>query len=195
MDNSHQEEGMMTQSAERTTHKMAEETRRATRHIAEQSERAAHANVEIMTSQAEALQHIWRSGNELASRLTARSADQFARALGIGGEETRETAQQVAGNFGAIMQSSSVVAQGAGAISAEWVDFACQQTELSLQHIQAVLGSRTPQDLAAAQSAALRDQMDGLIKGARRIAEITLRTADEVSGRVTENAERVRHAA
>jgi hypothetical protein len=195
MDNSHQEESAMNQSAERTTHKIADETRRVTKQIAEQSERAAHANVEIMTCQAETLQHIWRSGNDLAQRLTARSADQLARTLGIGGEETRETAQQVANNIGAIMQSSSVVAQGAGAISAEWVDFACQQTERSLQHMQAVIRSRTPQDFAAAQSAALRDQMDSLIKGARRMAEIALRTADDVSSKVSENVERVRHAA
>jgi hypothetical protein len=195
MDNSHQEESTMNQSAERTTHKMADEARRASKHIAEQSERAAHANVEIMTSQAEALEHIWRSGNDLAARLTARSADQLARALGIGSQETGQTAQQVASNIGAIMQSSSVVAQGAGAISAEWMDFACQQTERSLQHMQAVIRSRTPQDLAAAQSAALRDQIEGLIKGARRIAELTLQTADEVSSKVSENVEHVRHAA
>lgn len=185
----------MNQSAERATHKMADEARRASKQIAEQSERAAQANVEIMTSQAEALEHIWRSGNDLAARLTARSADQFARAMGISSEETRETAQQVTGNIGAIIQSSGAVAQGAGAISAEWMDFACQQTERSLQHMQAIIHSRTPQDLAVAQSKALRDQMDGLIKGARRIAEITLQTADEVSSKVSENVERVRHAA
>ena len=118
----------MNQAAERTTQKMADEARRASKQFAEQSERAAHANVEIMTSQAEALEHIWRSGNDLAARLTARSADQFARAMGISSSETRETAQQVAGNIGAIIQSSGFVAQGAGAISAEWMDFACQQT-------------------------------------------------------------------
>src|SRR5262249_7949106 len=195
MDNSHQEESTMNQAAERTTQKMADEARRASKQFAEQSERAAHASVEIMTSQAEALEHIWRSGNDLAARLTARSADQFARAMGISSSETRETAQQVAGNIGAIIQSSSVVAQCAGAISAEWMDFVRQQTEQSLQHMQAIVHSRTPQDLAVAQSKALRDEMDGLIKGARRIAEITLRTADEVSSTVNENAERVRHAA
>jgi hypothetical protein len=37
--------------------------------------------------------------------------------------------------------------------------------------------------------------MEGLIKGARRIAELTLQTADEVSSKVSENVERVRHAA
>jgi hypothetical protein len=115
--------------------------------------------------------------------------------MGISSSETRETAQQVAGNIGAIIQSSSVVAQCAGAISAEWMDFACQQTERSLQHMQAIVHSRTPQDLAVAQSKALRDQVDGLIKGARRIAEITLQAADEVTSKISDNAERVRHAA
>ena len=70
-----------------------------------------------------------------------------------------------------------------------------KRIERSLDHIDTLIGCRTPQDLAAAQSDALRDHLEGVITGAHRIAEISLQTANEASRKVTENVERVRRAA
>jgi hypothetical protein len=195
MANSRQEETITSQSAERTTRKIAEETSRVGLHMAEVSERAARANAEMLTGQAETAHQMWQSGGELASRLTARSADQFARAFGMSGDEAQENTQQTSRNLAAIMQSGSVLTHGVRAISTEWVELMRKRFERSLDHMDAFLRCRTPQDLAAAQSDALRDHLEGVIEGARKIAQISMQTADEASRKVAENVERVRRAA
>jgi hypothetical protein len=195
MGNSHQEESTVNQSVEGAPHQIADELSPTTNHVVDESECAARGEAEFITHQAEALRQIWLFGGELASHLTARSADHFARALGIGGEGSEQTAEQVPGNIGVMMQSGSAVARCAQAVSAEWVDLVLQRTERSLDHLDAMMRSRTAQDFAAAQSEALRDQAEGVIEGARRIAEITLRTADKVSRQVKASVGRVHRAA
>jgi hypothetical protein len=195
MANPRQEETITSQSAERTTRKIAEETSRAARHMTEVSERAARANAEMLTGQAETIQQMWQSGSELASQLTARSAEQFTRAFGITGDDAQESTQQTSRNLAAIVQSSSVLTHGLRAISTEWFELTRKRIERSLDHIDTLMRCRTPQDLAAAQSDALRDHLEGVIKGTHRMAEISVQTADEASRKVTENVERVRRAA
>lgn len=193
MDNSHQEETTINQSAEQTAHKIvADELSPARAHIADETERPAHSNPDFITGQAETFRQILLSGSELASDLTARCTDQFVRAIGIGGEALEDRPQQVAGT---ILQSGTAVARYAQAVSAELVALVLQRTKRSLDHLDAMTRSRTPQDFAAAQSEALRDQAEGVIEGTRRIAEITLRTADAVSRQVKATVGRIRRAA
>ncbi len=191
MDDPHQEESTTYQSAARQPDKIADELSPPTSHGAD----AARADADLVTSQAETLSQIWLSGGELASHLVARCADRFSRALGIRSEQSEEAGQQVSGSIGAMMQSGSSVARCAQAISTEWVELVLQRTERSLDHLDALMRSRTAQDFAAAQSEALRDQAEGVIERARRIAEITLRTADQLSRRVEASVGRMRRAA
>ena len=195
MANPRQEETITSQSAERTTRKIAEETSRVGRHMAEVSERAARANTEMLLGQSETVHQMWQSGSELASRLTARSADQLTRAFGITGDEGQEGTQQTSRNLAAIVQSSSALTHGLRAISTEWFELMRKRIERSLDHMDTFMRCRTPQDLAVAQSDALRDHLEGVITGAHRIAEISLQTTDEASRKVTENVVRVRRAA
>src|SRR5262245_47158840 len=143
-----QEEKAMDQSAETTAFNIAKETSRVGRHLAEISERAAHANAEMLTGQAETAQRIWQSGSELASQMTTRSADQFARALGIGGDKAEEAAHELSRNIGAIVRSGSVLTHGARAVSIEWFEFLRKRIEWSLDHTETFMRCRSPQDLA-----------------------------------------------
>jgi hypothetical protein len=195
MANPRQEETNAIQSAERTTRKIAEETNRAGRHMTDFCERAARANIEMLAGQAETVQQMWQSGSKLASQLTARSADQFTRAFGIAGDEAQDGTQQTSRNLVAIVQSSTVLTRGFGAISTEWFELMRKRIECSLDHMDTLLRCRTPQSLATAQSDAMRENLEGVITGAHRIAEISLRAADEASRKVTENIEQVRRAA
>src|SRR5262245_19709480 len=110
--NSQQEETTMNQTAETTTHKMAEETSRLGEHIADADESAARASAEVIAGQAETLNQMWQTGSELASRVTERSADQFTRALKGGGDEAQDPMQQFSSNVGAIVQSGDVLMNG-----------------------------------------------------------------------------------
>jgi Phasin protein len=195
MANPRQEETNAVQSAERTTRKIAEETNRASRHMTDFCERAVRANVEMLAGQAETVQQMWQSGSKLASQLTARSADQFTRAFGIAGDEPQDGTQQTSRNLVAIVQSSTVLTRGFGAISTEWFELMRKRIEYSLDQMDTLLRCRTPQSLATAQSDAMRENLEGVIISAHRIAEISLRAADEASRKVTENIEQVRRAA
>jgi hypothetical protein len=192
---SQQEETTMNQPVETTAHKIAEETSRVGEHIAEASERVAQANAEMIAGQAESLQQTWQTGSELASRVMERSADQLTRALRGGGDDAQDPIQQFSSSVGAMVQSGSVLMNGARAILLEWVELVHKRTERSFDHMEAFIRCRTPQSLAAAQGDALRDYMEGVFEGTQKIAQISLRMVDEASRKVGENVERVRSAA
>jgi hypothetical protein len=89
------------------------------RKTTEEADRAAQAGASVVADQAEALQHMWQAGAEMASNLTARSADQVVRAFGVGGNEIEKGAAQVSGNVGALAQSASAWVHGVQAISTD----------------------------------------------------------------------------
>jgi len=163
----------MDDRSEQAVRRTTEEARDFT----EQTERAAKANVNVIADQAEALRHMWQAGADVASNVTVRSADQVARTFAIGGND----AQKASGNVGALAQSASVVANGARAISTEWVDFVRHSTERSFDQMGAMMRCRSPQDFVTAQTNAFRDNMEAMIDSSRRISEIALRTAKAAS--------------
>jgi hypothetical protein len=70
-----------------------------------------------------------------------------------------------------LIESASVVADAARAISTEVIDFVRHSTERSIDHIGAMTRCRSPQDLVAAQTDAIRDNAELLMNSSRRIAE------------------------
>jgi len=185
----------MNQPAEQTTRKVAEETRRAGRRMADISEHAARANAEIVEGNTQAAQQIWQSGSEFASLLASRSVDQLARAFGVATDEAGDAAQQSSRNLGAIVQSTAALTNGMRATWTESCELMRRHFERSFDQIDQLMRSRTPQELVSAQSSFVRDQLEGMIEGTQRIAEISLQAAGEASRKVSETAERVSRAA
>src|SRR5436190_18812585 len=162
MANIRPDEKTVTQSAEQTTRKVAEETRRAGRRMADVSERAARANAEIIEGHTHSAQQIWQSGSDLASRLAARSVDQVARALGVTSEEAEDVAQQTSRNLSAIVQSSTALTNGMRAIWTESFEVMRREFERSLDQMDEFMRCRTPHDLAAVHSDAVRRHLEGM---------------------------------
>lgn len=158
-----------------------EEANRFTRNLTEQSERAARGSANVITDQAKAFRHMWQASAQMAANLTKRSADEVVRTFGIGGDEAEKAAGQASDDFGALVQSTSVVANAARTISTEWVDLVRHSTERSVDQVNALMRCRSPSDFVVAQTHALRDNMEALIDCSRRIAEIALRTTEETS--------------
>jgi phasin family protein len=115
--------------------------------------------------------------------------------LGLSGEEAQQAAQQSSRNFGAIIQSSAVLTQGAQDISREWFDFARKRMEENLSLLEALTRCRTPQDLAAVQTNVVRDNLEDLLQSTKRIADVSVRIADEAVRKIAESADRGRRAA
>jgi hypothetical protein len=179
-----------------TTRKMTDETARVTRAIADAGERAGRANVEILQSNAETFQKVLQSGSELASQLTARSSDQFARAFGLTGSEAQQATQQSSRNLALIAQSSTVLAHGIQNISTEWFGFVRKQVEQNVGTLDALMRCRTPQEFMAVQSDLVRGSLNDLIQSTRKIAEVSVRMTDEATRKMAEaGGEAARRAA
>ena len=83
------------------------------------SEHAARAGADIMQRGTEIAQQAWDTGSKIAAQLTEQSANQFAGALGLSGEEAQQTAQQSSRNMDAIIGSTAAIAEGMQNISRE----------------------------------------------------------------------------
>jgi phasin family protein len=188
MANPRQAEKDMSQVGQDATRKMAEETSRAARTAADVGANAARAGADIFERNAETVQQAWQSGTEMASRLTERSMEQFARAFGISGENTQHATRQSSRNLESILQSGTILANGMQNISREWVDFARKRMQQNLNHADALANCRTPQELLAAQSDLVRDNLEDFVQSTRRIAEISMQVADEAVRRMGDSS-------
>jgi hypothetical protein len=183
------------QSVQETVRKVAEETGRAGRMMADVGENAVQAQAEIAQRNADALQQVLLSHNELAARLTSRSADQFARALGMGGDGAEAAMQQSTRNLSAVVRSSAMLSHGAQTITTQWLDFLRAQTEQAMGHLDALMRCRTPQEFAAVQSSCLRDQINGIIETTQRAADLSAQAANEAARTMREAGEAAKRAA
>ncbi len=183
------------EAAQEAARRMTEETARTARANADAGERAARAGAELFQHNADSMQRAWQAGIEAAAHLTERSASQFARVFGLSGEEAQKATKQSSQNVEAIMQSTSAVAQAWEGISREMLDQMRRGFEQSLGQMDALMRCRTPQDFLTLQSSAVRDNLEGFLQTSRRIAEVSMRTADDASRKMTENMERMRRAA
>ncbi|MGP0094206.1 MAG: phasin family protein [Xanthobacteraceae bacterium] len=195
MANPRQDERPANSAGQDATRRTTEEATRTARTVADIGEHAARASADSIQRNAEAAQQTWQSASDMAARLTERSADQLARAFGLSGEEAQQAAHQSSRNFGAIMQSSVVLSHGMQNISREWFDFARKRMAENLNLLEALTRCRTPQDIAAVQSNVMRDNLEDLLQSTKRIADMSVRIADEAARKVAEGADRDRRAA
>ena len=67
--------------------------------------------------------------------------------------------------------------------------------ENSIDGMNELWRCRTPQDVAAVQSDLVRETVGGVLESSRRVADMSLKLADDTAKRMTENLERIRRAA
>jgi phasin family protein len=190
MANPRQHERPFESSADQPERKIAEEANRATRNLADFGEHAARTNVDMIQGGMESARHLLQSTAELTSSLASRATDQFGRALGVAGGETEATAQQSSHNLTAVMQSSQSLNEGFRKVSDEWFKFVRTRMERTFEHIEKAARSRSPQELAAVHTEALRDHLEGLVHSIQRIAQVSQQTADEASRKLSEATRR-----
>jgi phasin family protein len=59
--------------------------------------------------------------------------------------------------------------------------------ERAFEHMDKAMRSRTPQELAAIQTEAVRDNLEGILQSTKRIAELSQQTANEASRKLSES--------
>jgi phasin family protein len=186
MANPRQAEKELSRAAQETARKTVEETRRAAQAAADTGAEAARAGAEFMQRNAATMQDAWKSGSKMASQLTERSMEGFARAFGISGDRAEQAAEQSSRNLECIVQSGTILAGGMQNITREMFELASKRVEQNLHRINALASARTPQEILAAQSDLVRDNLEDFVQNARRISEMTMQIADEAARRISD---------
>jgi hypothetical protein len=189
-------EERVTQAAENTT----QATREAARRSAEQAERigratadansqAAKAGADILGRNIEATHQVLQSGADMAAKMAQRSAHQFGRALGFAGDDAEKATQSFSSNVHAIIESSATLTRMAQDIAAEWSNFGRGHMERNFDRWDHLLHLRTPQDVLAAQSEMMKSNLEEFLGYARRVAEHSMRTTEELTHKFNQAAE------
>jgi phasin family protein len=174
-------------TAENAARRMSEETRRATRMASEAGAGAVRASVDVAERNARTMQDALESGTKIASNLAERSVAQMARAFGIGGDTAQQATEQLSHNMECILQSGTILADGMQNVSREWMEFAQKGMRHTLDRVEVLTQSRSPQEFLAAHSDLVRHNLEEFVHSTRRIAEISLRAAEEAARKVGES--------
>ncbi|MET4121019.1 hypothetical protein ABIB90_007796 [Bradyrhizobium sp. JR4.1] len=188
-----------TQNAEETIRRAGERSTEQTRRIglaaAEAGEEVAQASSHLLQQNAEMLKNTWRLGVDMATALLGRSTDQLGRTLGVTGDEAQRATERSARNAEAIMYSATAVAKGVNGVSREYFDFVRQQMELSMDRMNELWRCRTPHDLAVVHTDLVRDTISSALDTSRRIADMSLKVADDAGNHISQTVERMKRAA
>jgi len=193
MANPRQEE-RTTQAADETVRRTGERTVEQTRRIglaaAQAGEEMAQVSANLFQQNAEMLQNTWRLGVDMATTVFNRSADQLGRTLGLSGSEAQGAAERSARNAQTLLHSASAVTKGMNGISREYFDFVRHQLESNMDRMNQLWNCRTPQDVAALQTDVVRDTVASVFQSSRRMADMSLRVADDAGKQIAEGMDR-----
>jgi phasin family protein len=110
-----------------------------------------------------------------------RVTDQFTQVLGFAGPQAEELARKSSQNIEAVSQASTVLTKGAQEISRAWFDAMRERIAKNLEAMNRLAGCRSVQDLVTVQSEIVRDGLGHTVNSRRRIAEVSIRVADEAA--------------
>jgi hypothetical protein len=127
---------------------------------------------------------------EAVTEVMNRSAEQFSRAFGLTGDEAQQATERSVRNTHTVMDTAKVVSKGADEISRECFQFARGQMEKSLDRMNQLWRCRTPHELVAVQSDLIRETMSGALESGRRVADMSLKVADDAGKRMASNVQR-----
>ena len=188
-------------AAEQTTRigqAAADQTARVGQAAAEAGEEVARAGADMLKQNIETVQNAWRSGLEAATSVMGRSSEQFGRTLGLSGEgaqQATEATERSARNAQTLLYSGTAAARAMGGMSQEYFQMVRHQVEKNLDHMNKLLNCRTPQDFAAAQSDMVRETVETALESSRRIADMSLKMADETGKQIKQTMEQIRSVA
>lgn len=119
----------------------------------------------------------------------------MARSMGLSDEKAQEAAERSSRNIDAIVHSSRAYANVFQGISRELSSLCRERMDRNLEKMNDMMRSRTPQELIAAQSDLFRENLEGFLQSSKRVAEASVRVADQATRQLTEIIEKQRRAA
>jgi phasin family protein len=165
--------------------KAADEAARTARTVTDEAarvgEQTARAGADIARRGTETARDTFQSGLNTASETFQRMSDQFTKVLGFNGPQSEELARRSSQNLQAVSQASSVLARGAQEVSHEVIQLVQDRLQKNVEAVNRLAGTRSVQDFVAVQSDLARDGLQQVIDTNKRIAEVSVRVADEAA--------------
>ena len=181
------------------TNEAARTVRTAADQAAKVGEQTARAGADAFRHSTETARDTFQSGLNTAAQSFQRATDQFTQVLGFNGPHSEELARRSSQNFEAVSQASSVLVKGAQDVSREWLGLAQERIRTNLEAVNRIAGCRSVQDVLTVQSDLVRDNLQQAIDTSRRVAELSVRVANEaaqtIQAQVDKNTDRVQRAA
>src|SRR4051794_38942943 len=150
---------------------------------ARKNDEAARARVEMLADfRQRATEDVWKSMEsrvDAASQGFQNASDQFARALGLSGEEGERLARQSGQDVEAITKFGTVLTQACQDTSREWYGLAQKQLQRNLEGLSKLAHCRSVQDFAAVQSGLVRESLQAMVEDSSSIVGISMRAVDE----------------
>jgi phasin family protein len=156
-------------------------TKPLTNEAGKAGEQTARAGADIARRGAETARDSLQSGVNLATESFQRINDQLTKAWGFNGPQAEELTRRSSQNLQAVSQASTVLAKGAQEVSHAWFGFAQERVQKNMDGLSRLAGVRSVQDFVAVQSELVRDNLQQVIDTNKRIAEVSVRTADEAA--------------
>ena len=182
----HQTEHGADEMARETARRSADQAARSAREMSDAAERTAQTAAETARRNSDQLFSSWRSGADAANQIAERSLEKWSKMFGLSGDSATQAMQQSSGNMQAMLETTTIVADGLRELSAQWMQFVQARAEQNLEHFERLTACRTPQDWMASQTQLARDHFEALLETARRTSEHSTRLADEAVRKMSE---------
>ena len=131
-----------------------------------------------MRNAAEDTRESVNSGVEAAVKSFERVTDTV---LGFSGPKAEELARQSSRNIEVVSQASTVLMRGFQDVSHEVFEAAQERLKRNTEALTRIAQCRSVQDFVTVQSELVRDNLQQLLDATRRVAEASLRSAEEAT--------------
>jgi phasin family protein len=175
----------------------ARTARTVTNEAARVGEQTARAGADVFRRGSETARDTVQSGLNTATETFQRMSDQFTKVLGFSGPQSEELTRRSSQNLQAVSQATTVLMKNAQDVSHEVIQLVQDRLQKNIDGLSRLAGTRSVQDFVAVQSDLMRDGLQQVIDTNKRIAELSVRAADEAARAIQAqvNANQARRAA